>query len=377
MRTLLVPRFILPFVLLSVVSLAACAPAGMESAEVGSAEQASTAPEKYTVVKVFYGTDRERHATDDPNALYGGGRGALEYGTARVSIPREHKLGELESPKWYRLEFTENPEKHIVLLGAVPGSAAEVLGQLRAAVARADAPEVLVFIHGFNVSFKDAARRTAQIAYDLNFPGIPALYSWPSNGKLLDYNADESDAQWSAPNLREFLESVRASSGAQRIHLIAHSMGNRVLTTALQQLAARSPEPTEAPPFNQVVLTAPDIDADVFRRDIVPAILPTAERITLYASSDDNALVASKKIHGGYPRAGESGAGLVVLAGIDTIDASGIDTALLGHSYFAETAPVLADLVAVIHFGLGPERRQLTPGTVGSLPFWKVQPPPP
>ncbi len=356
----------------------ACAPPGMDSAQPppgdGSVEQASTGSEgKYTAVKIFYGTDRERHATDDPNALYGGGRGTLEYGTTRVSIPREHKLGELESPKWYRLEFREDPEKHVVLLSVTPGPQAEVLEQLRSAVAEAESPEVLVFIHGFNVSFKDAARRTAQIAYDLSFAGIPVLYSWPSNGKLLNYNADESDAQWSAPNLREFLESVHRFSGAQRIHLIAHSMGNRVLTTALQQLAARSTESTAAPPFNQVVLTAPDIDADVFRRDIVPAILPTAERITLYASSDDNALVASKKIHGGYPRAGESGARLVVLAGMDTIDASGIDTALLGHSYFAETAPVLADLVAVIHYGLAPERRQLIPGTLGSLPFWKVQ----
>ena len=34
--------------------------------------------------------------------------------------------------------------------------------------------------HG--VTFKDAARRTAQMAYDLGFPGAPVFYSWPSAG---------------------------------------------------------------------------------------------------------------------------------------------------------------------------------------------------
>ena len=35
-----------------------------------------------------------------------------------------------------------------------------------------------MFVHGFNVSFADAARRTAQIAYDLAFGG-PGALSWP------------------------------------------------------------------------------------------------------------------------------------------------------------------------------------------------------
>ncbi len=99
--------------------------------------------------------------------------------------------------------------------------------------------------------------------------------------------------------------------------------------------------------FNEVVLTAPDIDADVFRRDIAPAIVKTAKRVTLYASSNDGALAMSKKIHG-YPRAGESGENVVVVPGIDTIDVSGIDTSLLGHTYYGDNDTVITDIVQLL-----------------------------
>src|SRR6266436_2600224 len=55
---------------------------------------------------------------------------------------------------------------------------------------------------------------------------------------------------------------------AATIHLIAHSMGNRVLVAALHDIALQSQASDAAvrlPLFHHVVLTAPDIDADTFR----------------------------------------------------------------------------------------------------------------
>ena len=66
-----------------------------------------------------------------------------------------------------------------------------------------------------------------------------------------------------------------------------------------------------------------------------PRIVDTAQRITLYASSRDRALQVSRRLHD-YPRAGDSGEELTVVEGVETIDASVIDTSLLGHSYFAD-----------------------------------------
>ena len=98
------------------------------------------------------------------------------------------------------------------------------------------------------------------------------------------------------------------------------------------------------PIFDQVVLAAPDVDADTFRDEIAPALLPTSARVTLYASSHDVALEASRRVHG-YARAGEAGDGLVVVKGMDTVDVSEVSG---GHSYIGNSGRVLDDLGAML-----------------------------
>ena len=96
-----------------------------------------------------------------------------------------------------------------------------------------------------------------------------------------------------------------------------------------------------------------------------------ADSFTLYASSKDKALQASKKIHGEYPRAGDSGKDLVVVKGIDTIDASLIDTSLLGHSYFGDNRSVISDIYYLIKQNLPADKRMgLIAKTIKNLTYW-------
>jgi esterase/lipase superfamily enzyme len=241
-----------------------------------------------------------------------------------------------------------------VLLTAVITSREQFFDDLSSRVRRSRGSNAFLFVHGYNVTFEDAARRTAQISYDLGFDGAPVFYSWPSQGMMAGYTVDEQNIEWAQGNLRAFLDDFFARSQAQRIYLIAHSMGNRALTRALASLLQEKPGIRSR--LSEVVLTAPDIDADVFRRDIAPLLVSSGQPITLYASSKDLALAASKRVHG-YPRAGDSGAGLVVVSGIETIDATSVDTNLLGHSYFAEARSVLADMFYLIRDGLRANQR--------------------
>ena len=223
-------------------------------------------------------------------------------------------------------------------------------------------------MHGYNVSFEDAARRTAQIAYDLKFDGAPIFFSWPSQAGILEYTVDETNVSWAAPHLLRFLTEVAEQSGAERIHLIAHSMGNRALTSALRDLSLM--QKSDKPMFDEVVLTAPDIDADTFVNDIAPAVVKTARRVTLYSSSNDEALMVSKKVHG-YPRAGDSGSQLVVLPGIDTVDVSAVDTSLLGHTYYGDNSTVLADIFELLNASKPADQRHwLRPERLGLLKYW-------
>jgi esterase/lipase superfamily enzyme len=298
---------------------------------------------------------------------------AMSYGYADVSIPRDHRMGEIEAPSLWRLEFSENPARHVTVLSIEDESVASFLAQVSGRSGQSVARQMLVFVHGFNESFDDAIKRTAQIAYDLAFDGPAIAFSWPSQGGLtpLDYTKDERNADVSAGALAALLERLRASSGRVTIHVIAHSMGNRVLTRALETASVSF---QDAGKLNQLVMMAPDVDAVLFRQ-AAGRIAATAEHVTLYASSQDLALKAAHRVSG-YLRAGEGGRDVLVVPGIDTVDASSVQTSAfgLGHSYYADNTTILSDVFALIRGRRPDDRFGLQKQTTTAGTYWRFRP---
>jgi esterase/lipase superfamily enzyme len=230
---------------------------------------------------------------------------------------------------------------------------------------------LLLFVHGFNVGYADAMRRTGQLSYDLGFGGITFCYSWPSQGEVAKYPVDKENSEWTAPHLAKVLGDLQRETRFEKVHVIAHSMGARVLSLALSE--AR--EAGFSLDLHNVILAAPDMDADIFREQILPKIKGSARRLTMYASSGDQALNLSTKFNGSR-RLGLSGDGLVVVPELmDTVDASGVDTSLLGHSYYGSQGPVVEDLFKLVIKGLLPPERDLVLGRLGEwdLPGLKPQ----
>jgi esterase/lipase superfamily enzyme len=314
--------------------------------------------EGYAEIAVFYGTDRALRRSKPLPERFGPERmtwmGRLHLGVCRVSIPRDHRMGEIERPSIWKLEFQPDPSKHMVLLGIEELGPLTFYPRLQRHLGRTASKELLVFVHGYNVSFHDAALRTAQLAYDLGLDGAPVLYSWPSRASLAAYTKDEATVGWTAPHLEGFLRNLAARSGARSIYLVAHSMGNRALTRALERIALTMRGNTK-PLFSEILLTAPDIDAGEFM-ELARDFRRTGERVTLYASSNDQALKASKKVHG-FRRAGDSDPEVLVLSGIDTIDVSKVDTSLLGHSYVGDNCSVISDMYGLLRKREPPEQR--------------------
>jgi len=311
---------------------------------------------RYHVVRIYYATNRNQTASPTPDDHYGRDRAPLSYGYVNVALPKSHEVGHLEAPSIWRLEFSADPDKHVMLQSIKVMGEDAWRGEIAKRATSLDNPGILVFIHGYNTSFPDAALRAGQLAYDLKFAGATVLFSWPSRAVTLEYTADEQEAEYSYTDMKTLLGSLSTVAPGTPIYVIAHSMGNRVFTNGFKMLLAESPAKQSA--FKQIVLAAPDIDADVFRRDIAPTILGKGPRVTLYASSKDKALMASRDVHGGYRRLGESGQNLVVMKGLDTVDASMVDTEFLGHSYFGDSGTVISDLKYVIRKSLPPEQRE-------------------
>jgi len=196
---------------------------------------------------------------------------------------------------------------------------------------------------------------------DLNFDGAPIFYSWPSlgSGSPIAYARDTNSADRTVPKLKRFLMDVHERTGAQSIHIIAHSMGNRALVDALDEIAEDLARSGGERPFNQIILSAPDIDRELFL-NIADQILPVAERVTLYASQNDQALKISRQFNG-YPRAGDATDGVVIVEGLNSIDASEVKTELfdIGHDYFASESSIIDDIRMLIETNAEPEERGL------------------
>jgi esterase/lipase superfamily enzyme len=326
---------------------------------------------RYTVVPVFYGTDRAKDEGAGSALSYGPARGELSHGIAEVSVPDDHRMGAIERPHWWKLQFRADPEKHIILQSIHEILPSEFEDRARRILAQGSNNEVLLFVHGFNVGFSDAVVRTAQIAYDLHFEGLPVLYSWPSEGSVPKYTIDEGNVAWSRPRFTQFLTMLRDKLGVSAVHILAHSMGSRLVAEAMASLTPAAD--AHAARLRQLAFAAPDIDAATFK-DLAALFGEKAERVTLYASSDDYALKASKRVHK-YSRAGESGLDLVITKAVDTIDATTVDTSLLGHSYYGDNRSVIADLFELIRRGSPPrERFGLIPKERYGSPYWLFNP---
>lgn len=269
----------------------------------------------------------------------------LQVGYCDVTIPPIHAKGRLESPSWLKMEWKQDERKHVILQSIEPDQEESYFNKLAQRLKDSSKNEVLVFIHGYNVTFADAVRRTAQLYHDLEFPGVPLCYSWPSAGTLTGYTHDEATVGWTVAHLERFLADIHQRSNAKKIHLIAHSMGNRALVGALERLVLRDKDAAEY--LGQIVLAAPDVDSGELSNRYIPTIISNVNRITLYTSQNDRALLASATLHGAQ-RAGYQPASELIFPGVETIDVSSIDTGLLGHSYYGEHPDLIRDLQALV-----------------------------
>jgi esterase/lipase superfamily enzyme len=339
--------------------------------------EATGAAVAYITVKVFYGTSRRRTSGDDSVWYGNSSTDSLALGQARVNIPSDRRLrppGQLDAGgwRWLRvLPVTARPD--IVLDTVMPLTQSKWVEAIRADLQANSARSLLVYVHGFNTTFKEAARRTAQLVWDLPFKGTATMYSWPSlgSGTVGAYRTDRRTMEKSVRHLEKFLELTVDQSRAQSVHLLAHSMGCDLVARAVKELAATRPDVR----FDQVILAAPDIDADSLITTFGPPLhQATRGRLTLYASSHDKALGTSKILQS-RRRAGQAGPLILVLSWLDTIDASDVPDDFTGHGYYARTATMLNDMQTLIVNGIPPDRRRLDRHMKGGLPYWALLPP--
>jgi esterase/lipase superfamily enzyme len=324
------------------------------------------------VYPVWFGTNRKPSANG--TAFTNERDTRTTRGRVLVHVPEAHRFGETGNPLWKRLLRFDLRDDRLRIQRVEQRERDAFFSEIRAAmqVAReaGSTPHALFFLHGFNVSFEEAAIRAAQIGCDLKVPGATAFFSWPSRGSVAAYPADAATIEASERAITDFLVDFTTNCGAEKVHVIAHSMGNRGLLRALQRIAANA-ETRGKVKFGQIFLAAPDVDRDLFL-DLARLYPEHSERTTLYASRHDLPVHLSTKLHDA-PRAGYF-TPYTVTPGVDTVAVPDFDMDLLGHSYFAQAEALLHDIYDLMRHGEAPARRQrIMPAVHEGVSFWKLK----
>lgn len=323
--------------------------------------------------QVWYGTNRQPVDATDHSRGYTARRAKVtSFGKCEVTIPKGHEFGSTGTSFLRRVLALKFKSDHLKVSQIQVKDEAGFWKSLKAVFSRTSLTEkdALLYIHGYNVTFQDAAIRAAQIGFDLKVPGVTAFFSWPSRGSTGRYINDAASIEASEEAIFSFVTKFFSESGAKRVNIIAHSMGNRAFLRTVQRIALNADQ-NSGVKFGHVILAAPDIDVDHFT-DLAAAYSTLSQRTTLYVSPGDKALLASGVLHD-YQRLGFTPP-VTVLDGIDTIEIPQFNLVELGHSFYAEAAGVLGDIRDLILHNANPSQRlRLLPEKTGEgKDYWRM-----
>lgn len=251
-------------------------------------------PDDATQVKVYAVTTRNR--VDPGRNVFDAGKAtAANYAELTVSIPPGHKPSQIEWPKVRK----PDPRKDF----AVSGQSVLSDAGFRAAIAAGGnrSNRVGIFVHGYNYNFQESLFRLAQISHDAKLDGTPILFSWPSQAAVAGYVADKESATYSRDYLAALMTEAVKGRSDEDVMVFGHSMGGWLVVEALRQLRLQGRDDVLA--RLNVVLAAPDIDADVFRTQMA-VIGKMKHPMTILVSGDDRALAVSKLISASTNRVG-------------------------------------------------------------------------
>ena len=251
------------------------------------------------VTSVPFATNRKEHfwySTDFSQFL----TGSLKYGLCNLQEKKESAV-ELDLKLVNQRDFKEHDFDRIEV------QKVSVLPDPSFFANADEGLDFLLFVHGYNVSFQSVVRRTAQIASNFNFHGRVGCYSWPSQGLEVSYLFDGKNVKNAFPYFMEFLELLTKNLPAGgKLHIISHSMGNRLTTRAVELLATDKPEKRND--YNQIieklgnlVFAAPDVSQTEFKNRLEAFyrldIAREKVNTTVYTCDSDKALLLSKGVN--------------------------------------------------------------------------------
>ena len=240
------------------------------------------------------GEDIDQRFTRDREAV-------LKFGSFDAAIQPSLGLGMLINPT----EWFQNEEIQLKNVASMERQA--FIAQLREQVDQSPHRGLLVVVHGFREAYQSALRKTAFLGHVLDINAPVMLFDWPGNqgSSLNGYRRAHEVARESGAELAASLEMIIDEVQPDRLWLFANSMGAQVVADAFSILYERADLADRQPEFQDVILTAPDVDHAEFDARFRQEIAALTKDLTVYVSSNDRALLISRIVNRGARR-GES-----------------------------------------------------------------------
>ncbi len=230
----------------------------------------------------------------------------------------------------------------------------------------AGATDVLIYVHGFNNTFDDAVRRTAELWHFTGRRMVPIAYTWPAGAGLSiqGYSRDRESSEFTVMHLKLLVMILSRSERVERIHVVSHSRGTDVAASMVRELhleqgrGQNGMAPVrEAFKLHTLVMAAPDLDREVFNQRFVSEnAISAPERFVMYFSRRDSALGLASWLLRSAGRMGRlrledferyDGERLEEATAIEVIECD-VREGGSSHSYLFENPAALSDLVLVL-----------------------------
>lgn len=349
-----------------------------------------------TEISVFYATLREPRQGDEGSALpYGNDPAeAMGLGHARVRFgAEENSWDALRAASLSAIRAPVVPIRVVASepIAALPRDWAadaapldpeqrEFVTQIDRQLATALDQDLVVYVHGTKVDYRNAVAMTAEIDHFAGRDFVSVAFDWPSHQNILAYllREDLHRAEDASQALHSLIELLAGHTRARNIHLLSYSAGANLASKALHELRQVHPD-LEGPALRDrfrlgaVAFAAADVPLDLFLERL-PAISEVSGQVVVTVSDHDPALIAAKRFMGHGLRAGmqeaeqaeEDLAEALGLHNFHVVDLSlghetrGFD--IEGHHYWYRHPWASSDVIFLLRTGLHPDRRGLTPG---------------
>jgi esterase/lipase superfamily enzyme len=350
-----------------------------------------------TQASVFYATRRAPvaagepgHYSDDPDEATRFGVASVRLGEPGWTFDELHASGQMSSAEHPRPGRVEQIDE----IGTVRSAPAltdterEFIARINAHLARTRNPEVVLYVHGYRVTFDEVAVMMGSLSGYLGY-GATVAFQWPTGQHFWNYLTDCPRAEQYIPDIAHLVELL-SQTNAELINMLAYSCGSPLLAGALANLRARHPDEDRATlakryRIGNVIFAASDIDLKTFAREHVAPIMDLARQSIVYMSRRDAALGFSTLV-AGASRIGRPDIEDLTVADIERLAADprlhGIDVTdvrgahemggMRGHGYWYANEWIATDVLLSLRYPIPPEKRCLVPVAPGRN-IWRMR----